>query len=314
MSQTPDQQAQTATPKPSYYDYDPSLAAAILFCVLFSLTTLLHLYQMLRTRTWYFIPFCVGGAFQVVGYACRAVNAEQTPDWERAFYIVQTLGPLLAPALYAASIYMELGRIMILVSSEHLSLIRRSWMTKIFVCGDILSFAVQGIGGGMVVSGDTDKVEKGQDIVIGGLWIQIVFFGLFVLNSVIYTLRLRRRPTEFSKELPWTKHIIVLWSVSLLILVRSIYRVVEFAEGKGGELMSHEIYMYILDSTLMFLSMLPHNVYHASEVKSLYKGGKVAFLTKIYTVEGRKDLSEYDMLSRSEREQHERLASGSNVA
>ena len=44
-----------------YYHYDPSLVAAILFIILFLLTTALHSYQLLRTRTWYFIPFLIGG-------------------------------------------------------------------------------------------------------------------------------------------------------------------------------------------------------------------------------------------------------------
>lgn len=45
----------------SYYHYDPSVAAAILFIVLFLLTTLLHSYQMFRTRTWFLVPFVLGG-------------------------------------------------------------------------------------------------------------------------------------------------------------------------------------------------------------------------------------------------------------
>jgi hypothetical protein len=44
-----------------YYHYDPSMVAAIIFIILFALTTFLHLFQMLKTRTWFFIPFVIGG-------------------------------------------------------------------------------------------------------------------------------------------------------------------------------------------------------------------------------------------------------------
>ena len=44
-----------------YYRYDPSLVAALIFIVLFILTASFHLYQLVRTRTWYFIPLVVGG-------------------------------------------------------------------------------------------------------------------------------------------------------------------------------------------------------------------------------------------------------------
>jgi hypothetical protein len=38
-----------------------SLAAAILFTALFGLATLLHSYQLFLTRSWFLIPFLVGG-------------------------------------------------------------------------------------------------------------------------------------------------------------------------------------------------------------------------------------------------------------
>lgn len=44
-----------------FYHYDPSMAAAVLFLALFSLTTALHVYQLLATRTWYMIPLVIGG-------------------------------------------------------------------------------------------------------------------------------------------------------------------------------------------------------------------------------------------------------------
>jgi hypothetical protein len=43
------------------YRYRPSLAAAVLFIILFLLTTLFHTLQIWRKRTWYFIPLVIGG-------------------------------------------------------------------------------------------------------------------------------------------------------------------------------------------------------------------------------------------------------------
>ena len=44
-----------------YYRYDPSMAAAVIFIVLFVLTTGMHTFQLVKKRTWYFIPFVLGG-------------------------------------------------------------------------------------------------------------------------------------------------------------------------------------------------------------------------------------------------------------
>jgi hypothetical protein len=43
------------------YKYEPSEPAAIAFAAAFGLTTVVHLLQLLRSKTWYFIPFFVGG-------------------------------------------------------------------------------------------------------------------------------------------------------------------------------------------------------------------------------------------------------------
>lgn len=43
------------------YRYEPSVGAAVFFVILFILGSGLHTYQMIPTRTWFFIPFVVGG-------------------------------------------------------------------------------------------------------------------------------------------------------------------------------------------------------------------------------------------------------------
>jgi hypothetical protein len=41
---------------------------------------------------------------------------------------------------------MELARIVLVVEGDHALFIRRSWLTKIFVTGDVLSFLIQSGG------------------------------------------------------------------------------------------------------------------------------------------------------------------------
>lgn len=84
---------------------------------------------------------------EVIGYAARGASAKESPNWTLGPYIIQSLLLLVAPALFAATIYMELGRIISLVNGESHCLVRKKWLTKIFVFGDILSFFLQ--GGGM---------------------------------------------------------------------------------------------------------------------------------------------------------------------
>lgn len=45
----------------TFYRYDPSMGGAFLFILLFIGTTFYHMFQVFRTRTWYFVPFVIGG-------------------------------------------------------------------------------------------------------------------------------------------------------------------------------------------------------------------------------------------------------------
>lgn len=44
-----------------FYHYEPSMAAAVIFVLLFGISTILHAVQMGMTRTWFMIPFLLGG-------------------------------------------------------------------------------------------------------------------------------------------------------------------------------------------------------------------------------------------------------------
>ncbi|KAK6364133.1 hypothetical protein LTS17_012486 [Exophiala oligosperma] len=260
-----------------YYRYDPTMAGAVLFIILFALVTFLHTYQLLRTRTWYFIPFVIGGYFEWVGYIGRALSSHQTPNWTLGPFILQTLLILIAPALFAASMYMELGRIIRLTDGAVHSVIKLRWLTKIFVMGDVLSFLMQASGGGLMSSGDSSSVKTGENIIVGGLAVQILFFGFFIVVSMIFNIRINKTPT--SKILGggraasvWKKHLYTLYSGSLLILVRSIFRIIEYEQGNDGYLISHEVFLYIFDAVLMFVTMVLFALVHPSEVNALLRG------------------------------------------
>ena len=151
-----------------YYYYTPSKAAACIFIVLFGLSTLMHFYQLARTRTWFMIPFVIGGirmtpraldlfhglllislftyTVETIGYVGRLLSGIQAPDFTEGPYVIQSALILIAPAFLAASIYMTLGRIIVMVDAEKLAVIKFKWLTAIFVCGDVISFLMQASG------------------------------------------------------------------------------------------------------------------------------------------------------------------------
>lgn len=65
---------------------------------------------------------------------------------------------------------------------------------------------------------------------------------------------------------------ISLYIVSILIFVRSIVRMVEYAQGFSGYILSREWYLYIFDALLMWLAMVTLNVIHPSAVAAQIRG------------------------------------------
>ncbi|KAK7416524.1 hypothetical protein QQX98_005128 [Neonectria punicea] len=171
-------------------------------------------------------------------------------------FVIQNTFILLAPALFAASIYMVLGRIIRMVRGEAYSIVPVRWLTKLFVLGDDVSFLVQGGAAGLMTSGDNDKL--GEDLVVGGLLVQIAVFGQFVVTTVVFQVRMHRHPTPQSEDgvISWKKDIYMLYAVSILIVVRSVFRIIEFIMGYEGYLLQHEWTLYAFDASLMLLVMV----------------------------------------------------------
>ncbi|RHZ43560.1 uncharacterized protein CDV56_101857 [Aspergillus thermomutatus] len=227
------------------YRYDPSIGAAVVFILLFLGGSCIHTYQVARTRTWFFVPFVLGGYFEWIGYIGRAISGTQSPNWTVQPYIQQTLLLLIAPTLFAASIYMELGRIVLLTNGDSYCWIRRQWLTKIFLLGDIISFIMQGAGGGIMASGSASALSTGEHIIIGGLVVQLIFFSLFLVTTLKFHIGIQNGPTRkvLHSQPPWERHIYAMYGGSLLIFVRSVFRLIEYAQGNDGYLVTHEAYI-----------------------------------------------------------------------
>lgn len=205
---------------------------------------------------------------ETTGYIGRCLSASENPGpYQLGPYIIQAIFLLVAPALFAASVYMQLGRIVHMIDADRALFIRRTWLTKIFVCGDVLSFLMQSSGGGLLATGNIATVNAGNNIIVAGLFLQIIFFGLFVIAAAIFQLRLRRMPTQKSYQLPWyKKHMLSIYLVSAMIFVRSIVRVVEYLQGFSGYIITHEVYLYVFDALVMWAATVVMAYIHPGEV------------------------------------------------
>jgi hypothetical protein len=178
---------------------------------------------------------------------------------------------VLPPVLMAGIIYVVFGRIVFLVVPPRDRTFRMlwapaRWLTPIFVAFDILSLLLQLIGALMLTQADpasedfTDQIDRGRLIAVVGVVIQIVAFGFFTivagrfhaiskrfddrthepLSDSHQSLSSSVRKPGFPVQMNW-RHLLLAIIVSCgLILIRSVYRLVEFIEGREGYIMNNE--------------------------------------------------------------------------
>ena len=122
---------------------------------------------------------------------------------------------------------------------------------------------------------DPSTVKLGNNIILGGLVLQVLFFGLFIAVAGTFHKRMRADLAAAAAAAtsscslsspPWTRYLMVLYLASLLIVVRCVFRIAEYAGGQDGVLLSNEVYLYVFEAALMFSAMVIFNLQHPSAV------------------------------------------------
>lgn len=211
-------------------------------------------------------------AIEAVGCIGRAAANNATDHLMP--YILQSVFLLVPPSLFAASIYMTLGRIIrgLGPKGESCCIIKIRWLTTIFVVGDVFGFMVQSGGAGFMAAGDDPKM--GENIVVAGLFIQIIFFGIFIAAAVMFHRKYRQQHviggafgTRNNGELPWESMFMTLYATSALILVHSVFRIIEYVMGSDGYLLENEWLLYVFDGLLMAAAMVIFHVWYPSKIR-----------------------------------------------
>lgn len=127
-----------------------------------------------------------------------------------------------------------------------------------------------------MASGTISAMHTGENLIIAGLVVQLLFFGCFIITSAIFHLRLSKGPTNriLMQSIPWERQLYALYGASVLILIRCVFRLIEYAQGNDGYLISHEVFLYIFDSVLMLATMVLLAWIHPSEITAYLKSAK----------------------------------------
>ncbi|KAI1666679.1 RTA protein [Pyrenophora tritici-repentis] len=96
----------------------------------------------------------------------------------------------------------------------------------------------------------------GSKIVIAGLALQVATFLVFLTAALDFQWRMLRKQTTSASTVEkgppvWRKTLYVLYGVSTLILLRCVFRLVEYSMGNAAYAMAHEWTLYCFDALPM---------------------------------------------------------------
>ena len=210
----------------------------------------------------------------------------------------------IAPAFLTAAIYLCLSRIVAVTGAQHSRLAPRSY-TYIFIGCDIFALFLQGAGGGLAATAKTHSgSQTGAHVMVAGLAWQVVSMTLFLGLWADFALRVKRAKVSagWKKDqrdpfavlrdsrkfrifkickfcptsIPYCKikqsmRIKLRMNTGLavstvLIFIRSIYRVVELQGGFSGKIANNQASFMILEGPMILIAVIALTSYHPGRV------------------------------------------------
>lgn len=127
---------------------------------------------------------------------------------------------------------------------------------RLFVMCDITSFMIQSAGSSLIVSSNMSTAQLGKNILMAGLAFGLATFIIFILLVCFMLVNVSWASKQgFLSTIglgrDWWKILIPILVGSLCILVRTVYRLIEFAGGYNGHIYTTEWYIYVFDTVFM---------------------------------------------------------------
>jgi small-conductance mechanosensitive channel len=272
------------------YGYIPSLAGNTTIDTVFGLALLVHIVLMalppktkgIRHRHWpYSIIAFIGITLEFVGYLSRIWMIGDV--WNEAAVGVQFICLILGPAFLVSAMYLVFSHLAREIGPQY-GRLPAKYYTWVFVTFDgcmLLQALGSGLAAAQTSSAKPAFVKAGSDIILVGIVLQVVVMVVVCGLVVEYVYRWRKTSNldrilngigednqEVSPEYPQgSQHRLMLVAALvgvayILILIRSIYRIAEFASGWDGPAMRTEAPFLVLDGAMVALATVCLTIAH----------------------------------------------------
>ncbi|KAK3833621.1 MAG: RTA1 like protein-domain-containing protein [Linnemannia gamsii] len=258
--------------------YQPNLAGNVAFGLIYAILGCIFSFIVYRHKNKWAICLPVGAIASSIGFFCRI--ALDPKDLLVPLFVVQNILIIATPSAFLAFNYMLYGRLITALdpqfgadnSQSRMEKSRYSFIPprivgRAFIWSDVTTFLLQVAAGSMIGNAGDNRslIDIGDKLFLVGVCAQGVSYSLFTVLLSIALMRLvgeRRRTRINLPEKSWmgsdrsTVTIFgALYFSSFFIIVRSVYRIVEFIQGHDGYLISEEVFLFALDAVPLVLAI-----------------------------------------------------------
>ncbi|KAI6785029.1 uncharacterized protein J7T54_008123 [Emericellopsis cladophorae] len=239
------------------YGYTPAFSLSLFAVIWFFLFLIVHAAQVGIYRCWWFVTFPVGLVFEVVGYIARSLSAKKNP-YNLLYFILNYFFIVTAPVFLAAGIYTILSALIPRLGRQY-SFVPPKVVLWFFIASDVVATITQVAGAALIGVAQSNREDPttANNILLGGLAYQVFSMGLYVLLTMSFLFRAR----SVIPRRGLTVFCIVFAIATVLIYLRTCFRLAETAEGLGGDLSSNEIYFACLEFAPVALAVLLYAIW-----------------------------------------------------
>ncbi|KAI9689668.1 MAG: hypothetical protein M1820_010097 [Bogoriella megaspora] len=224
----------------SAYNYQPSLAAGIIFVIFFVLSLLFHLWKAVAHAPllWFLWLFVLGAVGETLGW-CARLAAHYCP-YAGIVYEIQISVLIMSPAFTQAGIYVVLWVVIQILGRETSPIPPKTYLV-ICICIDVICGILQATGGGLASSAfDEDWVTwKGFTKIRQDRYLALLTGATFLAVGCMIT--------------------------------RGVYRAIELLQGWQGHLITTERYFIALDGAMMIIALAVYNLCNPGDMLAKLK-------------------------------------------
>ncbi|RYP13447.1 hypothetical protein DL767_010727 [Monosporascus sp. MG133] len=261
----------------SLYVYAPNIGAPIFFAIAYAISAVFHFWQCYRYKAFNLIglyPVC--GVLLTVGYAMREYGAYNymysvTTDLPLIIFVLSQVFIYIVPPLLELANYCLLSRVFYYVPYCSPLAPGRVLVTFSGLMIPVELLNSLGVALSANPSSSAERQTLGGHLTIAAIAMQLgIIISFFCLATLFH-----RRCAKTNIHAKAVKTILITLYMSMtLILIRSIYRLVEHTGNTNVDLtdleslrnlsplLRYEVFFYIFEASLMLINSILWNVWH----------------------------------------------------